>query len=618
MVKPLKILGILLLSVLVLTSCEKKTTETVNDDNSLTINVSYTAYDGIMQHLVSQFPDINFVVDEFAGVNMSRYLKNKLYSGQAGDLFFYTTFLNDNEVADYLLDLSSYVFISNYDKGILSTLDVNGAIYQVPGPISIRLIGVNKTLFDEHGWKIPNNFNELVAVCKQIATEAPEITPLAYPMKNKGLLFTPVTTFAQMGVLDSLQGQKDELAFRQGTGSFGTAFGEGLDMLGQLIDAQAFKPERYTNNSGIPASVLGNREAAMCFVTSLSTAYSDLFSGNAKNNPNCGTYVDDNYIVLPIFGMLEPNKGLSLGTSNTWGINKRLGEKGNEKKLENALRVLEWLSTEEAQLAIRGSDSMIPVSKNLTSDSIPNYMKQLWNDPTITIKKFFMYTGYEHIMVETANIVEKALYAGSSDGMKESFIALADELNQEFLSNTELITDIGTVEEDISIEQSRKLTLEAMKTLKGTDIAIASEAGRKNTVFNRVGLAGYIFKGQLFADCMTLLFSADANIVTLSLSGAQIKELLQNGKVQQDENGNTATFDYWSSCKQTRNKEGKITSLTVNGQQLKDENLYTVSMMSNDYTDLFASQHELTDTKVKMSVALEQYFRVHNKITPEK
>ncbi len=615
MTKLLAVLVVLALAASALAGCGQKAS---NDDNALTILVSYTACEDIMKHLIAQFPDIDFVAEEYAGQNMSRYLKSRLYRGEAGDIFFYTTFLNDDDVANHLLDLSGYEFLTNYDKGILSTLDVNGAIYQVPGPISVRFLGVNKTLFEEHGWKIPNNFYELVAVCSQIAEEAPDITPLAYPMKNKGLLFTPVTTFAQMGALDTLQGKKDEEAYRMGTESFGAAFGEGLDMLAQLIDAHAFQPEKYSDYSAIRANVLGDREAAMCFVTSLNAAYTDLFTGNARNNPDCGTYVEDEYIALPVFGANETNKGLSLGTSNTWGINKRLGEKGNEKKLENALRVLEWLSTEEAQLLIRGNNSMIPVARNLSSDAIPDYMKTIWNDPSVSVKKFFIYTGYEHIMVETANVVEKAIYAGSSEGMKEEFIKLADDLNREFLSGTEETSTIGVIEDDISVEQTRTITCEAMRNAKGTDIAIASEAGRKNTVFNKHGLAGSLFKGRLFADSMTMLIANDDYIVTLELSGAQIKELLQNGKEMQDEDGNTETFDYWSNCKQVRDKEGKITSLLLNGVELDDNARYSVSMLEKDIVDQLAKAHEITGTDIALTTMLEDYFRTHDTIRPEK
>lgn len=301
-----------------------------NDDNTLKINLLISNAPQIMEALETKFPDINFVYNVYAGANFSGYQKEQLIRGKGGDIFFYTTFFNSDNVKDYLVDLSGYSFLANFDKSILSTLDINGAIYQIPGPITVRYIGVNKTLFEEKGWKIPENFEETVAVCKQIHKEEPEITPLGLGTSGMGFTWSLVTSYTQMGFLDTSEGRSAEEKFLNGTGSFGDAFEEGLDMVGQLVDAGAFKPDRFTNTWDVSPEQMCNREAAMCYIMGPNEVHTKLFSGESRGDSELGKYCNDEFVVRPLFGKNAKNKGLILGATNTWGISKYLEEKGNE------------------------------------------------------------------------------------------------------------------------------------------------------------------------------------------------------------------------------------------------------------------------------------------------
>ncbi len=563
-----------------------------SDDNTLSITMWASADPKIMDALRTEFPDINFDVHGYAGSNSSLYLKELLQRGKAGDIFFYTTFYNDSDAPKYLVDLSGYPFLTNYDKGILSRLDVDGAIYQVPSSITVRYVVVNKTLFEEKGWKIPENFDETVAVCRQIREEAPEIAPLGLGILGAGFVWTLVTSYAQMGFLDTTEGQAAEKRYREGTASFGEAFGEGLDMVSQLIDAGAFMPERFNNIWDVSPKQMGDREAAMCYVMGANPLYATLLSGQAKGNPEFGVYNDDEFIALPLYGKNAKTKGLILGTTNTWGISKSLEQKGNEKKLENALRVLEYISTEEGQMAICSDPAAIPSIKALNTDNVPEFMRDLWNDNTNSIKSFFLYTGYEHMMVETAKIMLDAMYRSSSEGMKEEFIRLADQLNNEFLENKIASGAYGYAEDDLSVEQTRKLSCEAFRTAAGADIAIASEGGIKNGTRNRVGLAGNLFKGKISIESFNLIIAATGvNVVSVYLTGSEIKSMMENGKVLLNTDGAEESFTYWSS-----------------GQAIDDNTTYKVAMLYGDYSEEFADSHEITDTGVGIVKALGDYF----------
>lgn len=580
--------GLLVLCLIIslFSSCAKQNN---SDNNTLHITLISQSAPQISAALHAKFPDINFEITEYPGSNFSGYQKERLLRGEAGDIFFYTTFYNSNDAKKHLVDLSGYPFLTNYDRAILSYLDVDGAIYQIPGPITVRYVAVNKTLFEEHGWEIPDNFNDVVDVCKQIRREAPEIVPLGLGMASPGYVFTPVTSYAQMGYLDTAEGKEAEKNYRLGTASFGEAFGEGLDMMSELIDAGAFTPEKFEKTADIQPEQIGNREVAMCYIMSSDPRHTQLFSGNAKGDPAFGKYSDDEFVTLPLYGRSQKNKGLILGTSSTWAISKKLEEHGNEKKLKNALRVLEYISSEEGQLAIRTNPSAIPAIKDLKSSDVPEFMRTLWNDSTNSIKSFFIYTGYEHMMIETAKILSSAMYARSSKGLKESFIEKADELNQEFLSGSMAKSAYGYSKSDLSVKDSRQLCCMAFKKTAKADIAIASEGGRKNSVENPNGLAGNLFSGDITPESLTILvMSKTLNVVSTQMSGREIKDLLKKGKVLGGE-----SFTYWSS----------------GIKSFDDHTVYTVAMPDGDYSNEFAKTHEFVDTGINTIDSIAKHIK---------
>ncbi|KIR01653.1 hypothetical protein P261_00467 [Lachnospiraceae bacterium TWA4] len=55
----------------------------------------------------------------------------------------------------------------------------------------------------------------------------------------------------------------------------------------------------------------------------------------------------------------------SIGFSSTWALNKKLCEKGNEKKLQNALKVMSFLSTLEGQKSLQKVNPQLFVLKGI-------------------------------------------------------------------------------------------------------------------------------------------------------------------------------------------------------------------------------------------------------------
>lgn len=76
---------------------------------------------------------------------------------------------------------------------------------------------------------------------------------------------------------------------------------------------------------------------------------------------------DTNYELMP-FRNYAGDPFLGTHTTYNIGLAKDLGKTGNEKKLENAIRIMEWFSTKEGMLALSGSNkSMIYPLKSFSN-----------------------------------------------------------------------------------------------------------------------------------------------------------------------------------------------------------------------------------------------------------
>ena len=71
---------------------------------------------------------------------------------------------------------------------MLNSIARDGKLYYLPGPAQVRGIVYNKTLFEEKGWKVPNDFNSFIALCRTI--EASGIRSIQLGFGNSEVLDT--------------------------------------------------------------------------------------------------------------------------------------------------------------------------------------------------------------------------------------------------------------------------------------------------------------------------------------------------------------------------------------------------------------------------------------------
>ncbi len=470
---------ILALSMLIsmLAGCGTQTAKPSDDENTLTLLIGHQQHIPLLKAMQEKFPEIKFEFEYYAGGNHSYYISERISHGDAGDLIFYTVFTSLDEHTSQFYDLSGTSLAGALNDDVIPMLDVNGSIYQIPGPLDTRCISYNKTMFQEYGWEVPNNFDELVELVKQIRIDAPMVTPIA-SAGQAAYYFSIPAAISQAGFLSTSKGYEWEQAFFMGEVSAREGFEEGLIGTQRLIDAGAFDAEKYAGQWNLESFMI-NREAAMNIQWA---GINNLF----VVSENSGT--TDEFGLMPFFGLNESDKVIIFNTTGCWSINRKLGEPGNEKKLENALKVLEWLTTEEGQELLRTNKTQIAVTK--AEFEMDPRIAELLEFTENGYKAPMMYTGYEHMLVESGNVVAQAALNNDAAGMVENFVQTADSMNKEFSENKDVSLYGSYLMDDLDEAQTTRLMTDILLDTGMGDFALSTHTGKRNGTTNYYGTAG--------------------------------------------------------------------------------------------------------------------------------
>lgn len=120
----------------------------------------------IEQIVETKFPNIDLVFrnDTSSALDIAH--------DNLADLYFTTAPEQFNSRADeQLIDLSAQAYLDYYHLPALDSCQIDGHIYYLPGPASLTGIVYDKTLFEQHNWKIPTNLDGFIDLCQQIEQE---------------------------------------------------------------------------------------------------------------------------------------------------------------------------------------------------------------------------------------------------------------------------------------------------------------------------------------------------------------------------------------------------------------------------------------------------------------
>lgn len=571
--------------------------------------------------LAETFPDIKFDFYEYNGVSVSSTMYHLLEKDQLGDLHINSLRVTDELAREHMMDLSGTTLCSQYEPSMLSQYDVDGAIYQLPGSISIRCILYNKDMFREHGWTEPRNFDELTALCRQIREETAEITPIVMGGAACGYYFTTMTTYSQCGYLYTPEGAEWEKKYAAGQASANQGFESGFEMMQELIDAQAFDYEKNYNlwDKELFLKRMNTGEAAMMFLWGSQDAIAQEIEES-----------DTEYGVMP-FRNKDGTAFLGTTVSYHIGLSKTLEEKGNEQKREDALRIMEWLSTNEGIYAVTNdaSTSIFPLKGSGNPNACKLY-QDLWEENLDCIKAPMLYSGYEDVLIPTGNAIMAAVKdRGSLKGIPD----MMDQIHREYLEGGAAAIEVGSFARDFSHLETVQLLANALHEMGDSQIAMVSDGSVRGEVSNDTGAHFQFYEGSLKEEQLPCTVPGGTQLapcVQMTLTGSQIKNLIENGKhmvmFEGDPDGHNLdsaegavardSFDYYWAGMKAELKNGKVISMTLeDGTEMEENGTYTVTFASTDYTDLTAEAGNPVELDYPAKEALRAYLQNHSPIS---
>ncbi len=517
------------------------------------LTILYSSDVNRLKKLVAEkYPEIQIEVIPYTGKNWSRFTCDQLITGDMPDIYN-TTYAWTNypdAMRENLLELSSYDFTDNYDPTLLAQQEIDGGIYLLPSRYSVFSCAYNKTLFDKHGWKAPESFEELKALAPEI--EEAGVRLAVTDSSAAGYGFQYICDLADTIDLTSVGGVQWQRDFLSGKATAAQGFGEAMDYMEEWIELGLLQGK----------DSLGGKRSFEVFMegnTAFTVGGIDRWTQNAD-----GT--GDVYAPMPYLSRDGSKNMYITFPSKNFGLSKKLAEKGNEQKLEDALHVMEVLSTIEGQSTFfDASTTYISSLREWEIDPTSPYapcLEEMRNGHTAPL----LYTGWESIL---ARIGEDALNYLNGGCTKEYVLEHMDALCQDWLTNG--ATVFSEVDRVYDQRETAQLVGRIFGDAVGADCAMISlnAAIDDCSIQNSAGISGYMMPLPLTDERIVSVIPTGWNntIRTLTLTGSQVKEYAEKGYTI-EAGGKKAVFPYELIVK--------------GGKELVDDAEYTVVVCGAD------------------------------------
>lgn len=547
---------------------EAQTNEYGHEQISITSYRDYINED-FVNALHEIYPEINLKIVNYAGNNGSGQAQHSLEQDDMTDIYVTTYPFRKSLQPERLVDLSKYGFVNNYSTHMLNSLEVNGGIYLLPAAYTLTGICYNKTIMEENGWEVPQSFEELLALKPEI--EAAGYQFFANAMDLEGYPFNyffNVGNTVYFGTQDGVQWKED---FPAGTA---TAVGnQGLEeairyynewIENGIITNESMSKKEYQEN--------GNVVFYLCLGLS-----------NYTYETEDGEVYE--FGIMPWLSRDGSNNMLTSSVERYFGINAHLEEPGNEQKLEDALHVLEFLSTTEGQsLLVSTPDTyLLSLGETEISESGPyvEVADVINSGHTVPL----VYVGWEDLIVPIAQDL-RSLIKGELKA--EELSAVMDETCDGVL-NLGTVGVFGTATETLTYEETAALCAIAEGKAADADCAMTSlNEYHSGDLYNRNGTAWYLWEGKVNTEMINIITPNGTTISVLELTGAQIKEMQAAGY---DANGNGEPYEYLL--------------FTKNGMELEDDVIYRLAMATAEVPEEMSEAAEVLE--ISPGKAIEDY-----------
>lgn len=582
-----------------LSGCDRTQKSENTEHEPLTILSGFLQYEQLERLSREKYPEVRLEYISYTGSNTTGYLQYLLQNGSPSDIMPLTVFGIPEAQKEYLLDLSGFSFLNEYKTADINQVTLDGGVYAVP--MSSNLVGLyyNKTMFAEHGWEAPQNFEELKALTHTIREAG--VDPCAAQFFYPGNGFFDLFTMAKTNFLSTPEGLQWERDFKAGNATAKAGLSEAAGLLQELIDCGFLDADDTLYDDQETTDRFFSREAAMYLSSGMLPRFT-------QNEDGTG----DQYGIMPFYGAGEDDTVLISTPLCYFGLSKTLGEPGNEQKLEDALKIMELLATEEGQksLSVKAKDYIAPLKNEVIQENSP------FNDVSSTIldghTSNLAYAGYEPIIIDVGDKVRDWV-AGRCTG--EDVLALMDQLQSDYLSGS--LPPVAVAAQDFTVEQTAQMQAESFRLAAGTDIGLVSLGAYHTGVENHSGVCGRLFAGDITQEVANAIVPGNYRdpICILTLTGAEVKGLLESGfAVAEDVEG----FSYIpSGVTVTRKHDGSVKQITLeDGTPLDESASYTVSVDQGGFTEEIGQKGSVKKTELVVVDVVSEYLHAHSPLSP--
>lgn len=547
-----------------------------NNEHEAITMISAFPGTGVFTELVKEkYPEINLEIIPYSGNNMTAYVKDQLKTGIMPDIYVSTVYAPIKDVSDRLIDLSGYSFTNNYAESQLRGVSSDGALYMLPTYFSCLGITYNKTLLEKNGWTLPTTFAELEELAPKVREAGYElaINQLSLP----GYGFQYFCNILDTDYLNTLGGRKWQSDFLNDK----TTMKDSPEMMSSLSTLEKWRELGMLTADTDENSSLGNTKAIMA-------EGHTLFMLGATNNFTKEDS-DDEFGIMPYLSQDGTQNALVLNVSRYVGLNKHLEDEGNAQKLEDAVHVLEVMSTVEGMSAISygfENTMLLPLQDYVIPET--NFYKQVESEINAGLTAPFIYEGWDNLIVPTGEVVIEYIKGN----------ATLEDVAAAFDDNQNLLTDNSSasftkVTETLDMEDCAKLVGIAFGKASGADLALISmnkwyPEANTYVALNVNGVSGSLLPMDISDQEITAILPTGwrGNIETFTFTGKRIKELMETGYERKER-----FFPYML--------------VSPEGFTLEDDATYTVAMCG--VTDEAAQEGNRTDTGILGLDAMKEY-----------
>lgn len=527
------------------------------------------------------YPEITFDVDAYNGNNATDYMLNQFRTDNLPDIYSMSYYIGDHyDLSDRLVDLSKYAFTGNYVPARLRDVNENGSVYLLPSYYSCMGITYNKKILRDNGWSLPTSFEELKELAPKVKEKQLKLALNEIGLPGYG--FQYLCNILDTDYLSTTYGRKWQRDFLSGKTTFSgdEKMRNALNLLDEWRDIGMLNGDMKESKDTDVATKMSEGET--------------LFLLGMSNNVGSS----EDYGLMPYLSMDGKQNVYILSVTRYMGINKKLEEKGNEQKLEDALHVMEILSTDEGMQALNRNILTTNISplKN-TAPSSNSYYKDIMDDINNGFTAPFIYSGWDNVIVEYGNEVISYICGEKN----------LDEIVQYLDDNQHLLTEepyaYTEVTETLNQDVCGKLVGIAFAKATGSDLALMSLGGMDPDTgsSNSDGVNGQLFPMKISEQEVSSITPTGwyGNIHTVTLTGKRVKELAKSGYNRRDRG---YYFPYVLAQKE--------------GTEIQDDRTYKVAICG--MTDAVKKEGNDQDSGVVGLQALKDYLETFDTLSPQK